>query len=127
MYAKMKALGTKFGFTVLPIPSGFALYAKTTDRKSLAWLRYNTEKGTLFITGNTDNCNLWFHETRKDLTAEKILQFVEELNQIFSFEKPLKVSDLIDPEDWQEIANIKDAYLDPCYTQQYQAKEEEKC
>ena len=44
--------------------------------------------------------------------------FFAELNGLFHLygEDRVLLKDWIDPEDWQEIANVTDAYEDPMYT-----------
>ncbi len=45
------------------------------------------------------------------------MQFVQELNEVFKLDADNRflVRDLIDPEDWQEIAQVQDAYQDMRY------------
>ena len=52
--------------------------------------------------------------TRKRYSATA---FVRELNAVFglSAEQQFRFRDLIDPEDWQEIAQVPDAYQDSRY------------
>ena len=60
--------------------------------------------------------NIHISDTRKDLTAEKLVVFSNELNAWageYGWSIPLHV--IVDPEDWQEIANIPDAYQDIRY------------
>lgn len=45
------------------------------------------------------------------------MSFVTELNAALEMgETPILLKTLIDPEDWQEIADIPDAYADPRYS-----------
>ena len=67
------------------------------------------------ITGNTDQCNLWFYDTRPDLTPEKLIEFVKDLNEALEPDEPILLKTLIDPEDWQEIAEVRDASNDERY------------
>lgn len=68
--------------------------------------------------------NLWFCETRKDLTSDKLLELTKDLNEILNeYDLSVKVSTLIDPEDWQEIANVNDAYEDIRYNSKLQEKD----
>lgn len=54
--------------------------------------------------------------TRKDLTPDKITNFIYSLNYVLSnVDIEVELKTLIDPEDWQEIANVKDAFADPRY------------
>lgn len=70
------------------------------------------ETNVCALIGNTDQCNLWFGETRPDLTPDRIIEFVKDLNIALELETPYKLRDLIDGDDWQEIADICDASED---------------
>lgn len=101
------------------------LCAKNTDKEWAEWIIYNKDDNSVSVIGNTDHMNFWFYDTRKDLTPEKIIDFVNELNEVFEkteYEIPLRT--LIDPEDWQEIANIEDAYTDSRYTESYSVQKD---
>lgn len=114
---KFKEFGTRFGFRVLHNRSCYHLCAKNTDGHWTVWLKYDPTQKSISLRGHTDHLNLWLHETRPDLTPERCLQFVRELNEVFalSAHDSFSLRDLIDPEDWQEIAGISDAYADPRY------------
>ena len=94
-----------------------SLEATTTDGGKISWLKYYPENDTIQLIGNTDQCNIWFCDTRKDFTPEKITEFVKELNDVFEFngEEVFTIKELIDPEDWQVIAGIYNAYEDKRY------------
>lgn len=95
-----------------------SLEATTTDKGRTEWLKYYPECDTIQLMGNTDQCSIWFYDTRKDFTPEKISEFVKDLNSVFSLndeDNMLTIREIIDPEDWQEIANIHDAYEDERY------------
>ena len=48
---------------------------------------------------------------------DKIVEFVKDLNEALNIEgDKILVKELIDPEDWQEIADIRNAYEDLRYT-----------
>lgn len=89
------------------------LLAKDDTGKWIPWIRLN-QNGSMVIYGDTGSCNLWFYDTRTDLTPDTIVDFVRDLSGLVN--KPISVSLLIDPEDWQEIADINDANKDPRYT-----------
>ena len=76
----------------------------------IEWIKYMPKSDTISITGNTDNMNIWLHVTRPDMTANKCIQFVKELSNALDY--ILIVKDLVDPEDWQEIADVDDATKD---------------
>lgn len=93
-----------------------SIEAKNTDNEFVTWLTYFPFKEELQIMGNTDELNLWLCDTRSDMTPDKIISFIDDLN--VGLEKAnieVSVKELIDPEDWQEIANIPDASEDQRY------------
>ena len=60
--------------------------------------------------------NVWNDE--KDLTADKLVEFVKDLNnwsENYGWSIPTRV--VIDAEDWQEIAGVCDAYKDKRYSE----------
>lgn len=86
------------------------------------WITMYLNTKTVEITGNTDNCNFWFCNTRKDMTPEKITEFVADINTMLrKFNGSyVTIKSLIDPEDWQEIAKVQDAYNDNRYKVKFQ-------
>ena len=60
------------------IPLTEALLAKNTDGKDTVWI-YRIDN-SVFCLGNTDNLNLWLSDTRKDLTVDKLVEFIKDLN-----------------------------------------------
>lgn len=93
-----------------------ALCAKNTDREWQEWITLDLDKRKVNVWGNTDQCNFWFCQTRKDMIPDTILELTSDINKIIrKFDTYVKVSTLIDPEDWQEIANVKNAYEDTRY------------
>ena len=107
----------KYGFSTITLGDKEVLVAKNTDNEDVNWIAYDTEKDTVSFSGNTDYYNLWFYETRKDLTPDKIVEFVKDLNEALDLQgDKILVKELIDPEDWQAIADIRDAYEDLRYT-----------
>lgn len=113
----MKVLAEKYGFEVGKTNEGVNLICKDMNGNNVNWIMYNQRDEMIQIVGNTDNCNLWFHITRPDMTPERIIQFVEDLNIALEVVLPLQIKDLIDPEDWQEIAGVCDAHKDRRYTE----------
>lgn len=119
---KFKDLIEKYDFTIregvtIDGEKYVSLVATTTDSDKIDWLKYYPEKDTIQLMGNTDQCSICFCDTRKDFTPEKIIGFVKELNNVFELngEEMFTIKELIDPEDWQEIASIYDAYEDKRY------------
>lgn len=112
-----KKFGQKYGFPVITLEDKEVLTAKNTDGEDIYWIFYNPITETISYRGNTDNCNIWFCDTRKDFTPEKTIQFIYDLNKVFELEdnEKIQIKELIDPEDWQEIANVNDAYNDIRY------------
>lgn len=98
-----------------------SILAKNTDKKYEEWIFYDLDKENFTLIGNTDQMNLWFCETRKDLTPDKLLELTKDLNEILKeYDLSVKISTLVDPEDWQEIANVNDAYEDERYNSKLQ-------
>lgn len=126
IYANLVELAAKYGFLIVSECDGegenasivaFSLFANDTDGETVEWFGYNPASEVVKICGNTDQCNIWLHETRPDFTPEKCIQFVSELHDLFDLEEDMGsfLRKLIDPEDWQEIAGIRDAYEDKRY------------
>lgn len=123
---ELKNICRKYKFKYLEnSESEISLCAKNTDKEWTEWIKLNLKEKEIVLIGNTDQCNLWFYDTRKDMTPEKIHSFVADLNNILrEFNDsyiPLKT--LIDPEDWQEIAQVKNAYEDDRYKIQFKSIE----
>lgn len=102
-----------------------ALCAKNTDRHWNDWIKLDLKNKDVTLTGNTDNCNFWFYNTRKDMTPNKIIEFVADLNiMLRKFNNSyITINSLIDPEDWQEIAQVQDASEDNRYKVQFEEVE----
>ena len=119
---KFKKLAKKYDFTTterinLEKENTITLEAVDTRGEKTDWIRYNITTDTVSLIGNTDHINIWLYKTRPDLTPERVITFVDELSDIFRLSSCKKqlMRTLIDPEDWQEIANIHDAYQDIRY------------
>ena len=106
----------KYGFKVFVSNNQICINAKNRFEWVTHWFSYTPNLG-LFIKGNTDKLNLWLCDTRPDLTADKVVEFVSEVNKILSLkgENRLTIKKLIAPEDWQEIAKVDDAFKDKRY------------
>jgi hypothetical protein len=116
MIKNFKSVGEKYGFPVVEKGNKATLKAINTDGKQVDWIKYNRDTDIVTCIGNTDQCNIWLRDTRKDLTAEKIMQFVDDLNKVFDLQgDKFTIRNLIDPEDWQEITNVPDAHADARY------------
>ena len=86
-------------------PSVF-VYAKNIDGKEVKWFEYNSNE-CRYRGNNTDVCNIWLYKTREDLKPDDLICMFNDI------EADMKV--LVDPEDWQEIANVPDAFEDIRY------------
>lgn len=117
MIQKVKELCKKYGFKLVKDGVDYYICAKDTDRQWTRWVHYNPKADVVSYLGNTDHLNIWLYKTRPDLTPEILTQFVEDLNQTFELVRDdlFFLNELIDPEDWQEIADIPDAYSDKRY------------
>lgn len=109
-----KDVALKYNFPVMVSENCLVMKAKNTDGKLVNWLKYNPISDTISIIGNTDNLNIWLHETRPDMTAKKCVEFVKELSKALNCS--LSLRDIVDPEDWQEIASVNNASKDKRYT-----------
>lgn len=111
-------LGTKYNFLVSKYEDHLDLCAHNTDGNWTPWIRYYPATDSIACVGKTDHLNIWLSETRKDMTPERCLQFVEDLNSTMELTaaEQFSVSELIDPEDWQQLADVKDAYQDGRYS-----------
>jgi hypothetical protein len=108
-------VGQKYEFRTELTKYGACIYAKNTDGEDYPWIKYVTSSDLFSIAGNTDQCNLWFYDTRPDLTPDKLIEFIKDLNEALEPDEPILLKTLIDPEDWQEIANVQNAYNDGRY------------
>ena len=109
----MIELGKKYGFEIKMSETEISLIALNTDSEKVKWITYNIDTDIVHLLGNTDYCNLWFCDTRKDLSPDDCINFVVALNQALDVD--FKVREIIDPEDWQEIAQIINAFNDNRY------------
>lgn len=117
MKERLVALAEKYGFETEDSEKSIYLLAKNTDGEKVPWMRYMPKEDMIGLFGNTDQLNLWFCETRKDLTADRLMEFVNDLNIAMGMEEwnRFTLKELIDPEDWQEIAGVHDAQRDLRY------------
>ena len=113
--AQLKEVAKEFGFRTINRNKNIKIRAKNTDGKYVNWMDYNATTDIFRIYGNTDYLNIWLSDTRPDLTSEMLVEFVKKINSILDLEDKLLLKDIIDPEDWQEIANIFYAYDDERY------------
>lgn len=63
------------------------------DGNVIEWIKYSPKSDTVSIIGNTDNMNIWLHETRPDMTTDKYNQLLkafakikEDMDLDFSFD-----------------------------------------
>ena len=114
MQEKLIACAAKYGFRARPLGDKVNVFARNMDGCWVIWITYDFQKNLVSCKGNTDQLNIWLGTTRSDITPEKCLSFVSELNEALQLtgDNRFMVKELIDPEDWQEIANVNDAYQD---------------
>ena len=116
---QLKSICKKYNFKYKEYSENkISLCAKNTDKEWRDWIKLDLKNKEVILVGNTDNCNFWFYDTRKDMTPDKIIEFVANLNTMLRKfnDSYLTVKKLIDPEDWQEIAKIQDASADDRYS-----------
>lgn len=109
----LEKLGKKYKFDTIIEDDNAILLTENTSGEDVEWIVYNIKEDTISYLGNTDNCNIWLYETRKDFTPDIIIEFIKDLNKTFELEgiERIMIKDLVDPKDWQEIAGIE-AYND---------------
>lgn len=104
------------------------IVSRNTEGRWVDWFSITIkEDGLVHIRGNnTDQCNIWLYETRPDMTPERCMEFFKRLSDTMGLlgEDGIEIRTWIDPEDWQEIAGVRDAYEDERYAGK--KKEEEK-
>ena len=114
--SEFKEIAEKFHFKLKENDKSVCICAKTTNNEWIDWIKYDFSNSKVSITGNTDQCNLWFGDTRKDMTPNLILDLVARLNDALrKVNTYVTTKTLIDPEDWQAIADVEDAYKDDRY------------
>ena len=113
--ADVNALAEKYGFKAVITENEFTLQATDVDGDQVDWIRYVPAFDRVTLFGNTDHLNIWLSDTRPDMTPEKAISFVQEARLAFNYAFALR--DMIDPEDWQEIADVPDASEDERYTE----------
>lgn len=120
-------IAKEYGFRSACTKDTVTIASKNTDGKWTDWFSITIkEDGLVHIKGNnTDQCNIWLYETRPDMTPEKCVEFFKRLSDTVGLlgEDGIKMSTWIDPEDWQAISGVRDAYEDERYTGK---KKEEK-
>lgn len=110
---------SKYHFPIELYNNELSVMAKNTDNDLVKWfsIKKIDDFYTATLYGNTDHLNIWLCDTRKDLTPGSIIDFIKSVNKsTLKIGIKLPLRNLIDPEDWQEIADVKDAYLDDLYT-----------
>lgn len=118
---KIKKFCWKYNFKNKINENKCSILAKDTDKKYQEWIFYNLQNDDFILIGNTDQMNLWFCETRKDLTPDKLIDLTKDFNLILKEHNlSVELSTLVDPEDWQEIADVSDAYADVRYNSKLQ-------
>lgn len=97
--------------------------AKNVDGHWTTWFtvapNFGDHREPYFIGDNTDQCCIWLNETIPGITPEQCIELFEGIvTACGCLDKGIAkqaMRDFIDPEDWQGIANVQDAYQDPRY------------
>ena len=130
VYKGFKEIAEKYDFKVSTDKNRVSLLACDISNEWREWIVYDLN-GWIEILGNTDQMNIWFCDTHKDFTTETVVALVNDLNEkIFNkldeyTKLDVKLKDFIDPEDWQVIANVQNAYEDSRYMQQNKSIEDD--
>lgn len=106
-------LAEKYGFQVAETKEEIGLYCTAANGHERKWLSYKKATNQAHLAGNTVLCNLWFSKTRPDLTAERLLELVPDLNDALDMGDPYLLRELIGKKDWEAIAGIDNAEEDP--------------
>lgn len=113
-------LAKEYGFRSKCSNGAATITTRDIDGCWTTWFTISVkEDGLWHIRGdNTDECNIWLYRTRPDMTPERCVEFFDRLNETLGLfgEGTIHMSTWIDPEDWQEIAGVNDAYEDERYT-----------
>lgn len=111
----LKKTVNKYGFRYKESDDIKTVLAKNTDGKWVEW--FYIKDNHLVLIGNTDHLNIWLYKTT-DLSVEAIVDFALEVGAITirDTDEYIPLRAMVDPEDWQEIANVPDAYEDVIYT-----------
>lgn len=113
-------IAKEYGFGAYCTKGKVVITAEDTDGKRTEWFSIAVkDDGLVHVRGNnTDQCNIWLYETRPDMTPERCVEFFKRLSDAMGLlgEDGIKVRTWIDPEDWQQIAGVRDAYEDERYT-----------
>lgn len=111
-------LGKKYNFKIEVTETEVNLIAINTFNKDVKWISCDLIDDSVSIFDDTDTLNIWLCETRVDFTPDVCIQFVSDLNKALDLPDydRILLRQLIAPEDWQEIANVKNAYEDSRYS-----------
>jgi hypothetical protein len=102
----------EYGFELSEENGEYVIWGKSAfEDEAVEWIWYDVESDTVQAM-NTDKNNMWLYEGRPDLSADDIVEMSVKLAEILSWTN-MTVSNIVDPEDWQEIADVRDAYSDP--------------
>lgn len=110
----------EYGFRFVCRSDAIDIRAKTTDGHWCNWFTITPDfQGSCKIVGNnTDQADIWLYETRPDMTPDQCVKFFQEISRTLGLygDNRILPSEWIDPEDWQCIAGVHDAYSDERYT-----------
>lgn len=109
----LEILAVKYGFQVVETNEEIGLYCTAANQRNKKWLSYKKATDQARLAGDTVLCNLWFSKTRPDLTAERLMELVPDLNNALDMGDPYLLRELIGKKDWEAIAGIDNAEEDP--------------
>lgn len=105
----------EYGFTLSEENGEYVIWGtEAFDGGAVEWIWYDPAADTVQAT-DTDKNNMWLYEGRPDLSADDIVSMSAKLARILDWQD-MTIEDIVDPEDWQEIAQVHDAYGDPTFT-----------
>lgn len=111
LYDELQDWCDEYGFKLTDEDGEYIIWGiETVDEEPVEWLWYNPVTDIVQAT-DTDKNNMWLYESRPDLSADDIVEMIGRLAVILDWDD-LVVEKMVDPEDWQEIAGVRDAYAD---------------
>ena len=105
----LKKSSEEMGFKVKLGDDRVTVSARNKEGKLVEWFYWDRDRETYVVLGNTDHLNIWLCDTT-DLSADDLVKYFGRLQ--------VAIKSFVDPEDWQEIGKVQDAYEDERYTKE---------
>ena len=124
MKRRVRTIAQNYDLAARFTETEISLCAKDTDDDWCKWVRYDIARDRI-VYSDTDTANIWLCDTKPLLDADGAIELVRAIN--WAFDAHLMVRQLIDPEDWQEIAKVPDASEDARYTEWFNTDDLQRC